>query len=77
MKTKYFRKLKAPNGKIRVICINVYRNIRYLLGDYKYRRNAIKAAGRKFSKTDNCYYAYNDQGVSDARFIQPANPQPK
>jgi hypothetical protein len=58
--------LKAPEGKIRVVGIDLFDHGDYLVGDYDKREEAFEVAdGNNTKRTgsmDDIYYVYNDQG---------------
>jgi len=58
--------LKAPEGKVRVVGIDLFSHEDYLVGDYSNQKVAFDIADGKNKKRhgamDDVYYVYDDKG---------------
>jgi hypothetical protein len=58
--------LKAPEGKIRIVGVDLFSSEDYLVGDYDDQDQAFRVADEHNSERSgsmsDVYYGYNDQG---------------
>lgn len=58
--------LKAPEGKTRVVGVDLFDHGDYLVGDYEDKDEAFRVAdscnSKRSSSMDDVYYAYDDKG---------------
>jgi len=57
---------KAPKGKTRVICVDLFNRDDYHVGDYDTHKKAFEVADKhnkaRSGSIDDVYYVYNDRG---------------
>lgn len=58
--------LKAPDGKFRVLGVDLFDHREYLVGDFDTAEHAFGAAdshnAKRLGPMDDVYYVYNDKG---------------
>lgn len=58
---------KAPKGKTRIVCVDLFDREDYLVGDYDDQNEAFRIADahnkKRSSSMEDVYYVYNDVGT--------------